>query len=124
MLNLVLGTALLLGGGYAWSYAGKSKMGRIVQAVITAAAYGLWLSIVPISIFFVAKDIHDALNQERLGAAVFIAVASLTLIPMFVIALIPWNFFCRYMWKKVGLRLPQTDRLAGKREYYDWERQR
>lgn len=99
-------------------------MGRVVQAIVTTLAYGAWLSIIPLSIYFIGKDVSEAIGEGSYGKGVFIAVISLTFIPIFLLALIPWNFYCRYIWRKVGLKLPQIGKLGGEREYYDWERQR
>jgi hypothetical protein len=118
-LDLALISTLVL----FWTLLGRSRLGRIVQAIIASSAYFGWLAIIPLTAYFVASGIAQEVNEGRTGAAVFVALVSLTLIPMLLLPLIPWNYFCGFVWRKTGLRLPQTDRLGGRRAYYASERE-
>ena len=91
---------------------------------ITALLYGAWLAIIPFGLWFLGNDIREALTENRYGGAAFIGVMAPLITPVFLLPLIPWNYFCRYVWRKVGLKLPQSGRLGGERHYYDWERDR
>ena len=66
----------------------------------------------------------EEIGKGNYGTAIFIGLISLTLTPIFILALIPWNFFCHYVWRKAGLKLPLSGRLAGDGAYQDWERER
>jgi hypothetical protein len=123
-MDLLIGIAIIAAVVAIWAVLDRYPAGRVVQAIVTTLAYGAWLSIIPLTIYFVGKDVSEALAENSYGKAAFIAVISLTFIPIFLLALIPWNFYCRYIWRKVGLKLPQMSKFGGEREYYDWERQR
>ena len=121
MGQALLGFALIWVIVAIWTMLGRYTLGRAVQLFITALIYGVWLALTPLGIYFIGKDISDALAENSYGKAIFIGVVSLTLIPFFMLALIPWNAFCAFAWRKVGLKLPD---LAEGRKYHDWQRER
>lgn len=124
MLDFVFGIALIAALVFFWEISGRSRPGRVVQAMIASLAYLAWLSIIPLIVYFVTSSILESADQGRIGAAAFVAVISLTLIPVMIFPLIPWNYYCIFVWRKTGLRLPQSERLASHRAYYDAERER
>jgi hypothetical protein len=121
MGSLLVGFALLWAVAALWTVLGRCALGRALQLLITAVVYGAWLSLIPLGIYFIGKDIAETLAENSYGKAIFIGVISLTLIPFFILALIPWNGFCGYAWRKVGIKLPQ---LGGGAEYHNWQRER
>ena len=123
-MDIIVGLAVFALLGFIWDQMSRSVVGRVLQAIFIAIAYAIWLSIIPLGIYAIGRAIFEAVGREAYGQAAFIAAVSLTFIPMFVIALLPWNYFCRYVWRKAGVRLPQTHRLAGTRQYFEWERER
>jgi hypothetical protein len=124
MDDALLGLALISAVGVIWTFLSRYLLGRVVQVAVAAAIYAAWFSIIPLSIYFVGSDVGEELAVQNYGTAVFIAVVSLLITPIFLFPFIPWNHFCQYVWRKVGLRLPQSDRLDGKRPYNGWERER
>jgi hypothetical protein len=124
MPDFILGIALIAALIVLWGILVLSRPGRVAQAIIASLFYLAWLAIIPLVIYFVASNIRETVSEGRIGATVFISLFSLTLIPILIFPLIPWNYYCLFVWRKTGFRLPQTERLAGRRDYYDWERER
>jgi membrane-anchored glycerophosphoryl diester phosphodiesterase (GDPDase) len=123
LIELLVGIAFVAGAIWLWDALSKSKVGKRVQAAIASVGYLAWFSIIPLTLFIVGKTIAQAIFEGRSGNAAFVAIISLTFLPMFIMVAIPWNFYCRFVWRKTGVKLPQSARLAGKRPYSDWERE-
>lgn len=122
IMELLCGIVAITLGVIAWDWLRRSDLGRVIQVLTAASAYALWLMVIPVTIYFVVSSVINETAEGRVGTAIFVTLVSLTFIPVFLMALIPWNFFCQCVWRKAGIRLPLSERLAGYKPYQDWER--
>jgi hypothetical protein len=123
MVDFLVGSALLVAAIYVWGVLGRSRLGRCIQAVCASICYLAWLSIVPAGAYFAGRSIIHSATHNGVGTTVFLILASLALIPIIILPLITWNPYCQFLWRKVGLRLPQSRRFPMHRKYYKWDRQ-
>lgn len=123
MLELISGIAGIVCIVLVWDWLDKSQLGKLVQTMVVAILYTAWLSIIPLAMYAVGHSIGKAAHNGAYGTAIFVGVISLTLAPILILPVIQWNYFCHFVWRKVGFKLPLSRRLEGG-IYQDWERSR
>jgi len=87
--------------------------------MIVGLGYSVWLSVFPVAVFLTLKTGWESYFDGEFTGLVFGLLGAIAMVPIGLIALIPWNFFCHWVWRKIGLRLPQSQRLAGHRGYFE-----
>ena len=117
LIEILLGFGFLWAAFLIWEQLSKSTLGRAIQVTIVVPIYAAWLSIYPFAVVVCISAAIEA-HREESSVGMLIAIASIFLmLPLGLFALIPWNFFCKWVWIKIGLCLPQTEHLGGFSDY-------
>lgn len=105
-----------------WGWASDYRIGRLGQAAVVSLVYSAWLSIIPLVLIIMGGNLARAWAKADYGEFAFVIGAFALMSPIMVFPLIPWNHYCRYIFRKTGLKLRQSAKLGGKAEYQDWQR--
>lgn len=105
---------------HVWEWLSCSGVGRVIQVSLVSVIYALWLMVYPGAVFGAISAGFESYKKQNYAGVAIAVVAIPLMSPLGLFALIPWNLFCSWVWLKLGLRLPQTDRLGDVRRYSEY----
>lgn len=102
-----------------WEWLSTPAWGRAIQIVFVSVIYSLSLSVFPLAVVSPVGVGLEAYSRGSYAGVTIASVAIPLMAPIGLLSLIPWNSFCHWTWIKVGVRLPQTERLGTVRRYFE-----